>query len=194
MFSKYIQTNCWHFRGGKCRLQNHVGSKFDNKFSDKKFSSIHFWNLRKRTFPFLKVFLFHKEVMIPPLRCQLRMLSVWILNRIWQNVGLVWSSSKRLFHTRMRFKRREMPKSFWSRKSWYVSGIVQFGNTICYAAEIGEVEGQTGKRLDVEFGKKQGRRISPSSDYRCSPEKRSALKLLCAKKIVPRFFSDEAKS
>ena len=71
---------------------------------------------------------------------------------------------------------------------------MQFGNTICYAAEIGEVEGQTGKRLDVEFGKKQGRRISPSSDYRCSPEKRSALKLLSAKKNCPTLFSDEAKS
>ena len=37
------------------------------------------------------------------------------------------------------------------------------------------MEGQTGKRLDVEFGKKQGRRISPSSGL-CSPGKRSARK------------------
>ena len=98
MFSKYIQTNCWHFPGGKCRLQNHVGSKFDENFSS-------IWDLFgnvQKHFHF-QVFLFHKEVMIPPLRCQLRMLLVWILNRNWQNVGLVLSFSKSLLQTRMRF-------------------------------------------------------------------------------------------
>ena len=98
MFSKYIQTNCWHFPGGKCRLQNHVGSKFDDEFSDEKFSSIPDFLRNVQKHFYFKVFVFHKEVMIPPLRCQLRMLSVRILNRNWQNVGLVLSSSKSLLH------------------------------------------------------------------------------------------------
>ena len=46
------------------------------------------------------------------------------------------------------------------------------------------MEGQTGKRLDVEFGKKQGRRISPSSGL-CSPGKRSA------RKSAQIFFGEE---
>ena len=72
----------------------------------------------------------------------------------------------------MRFRRKRwnisgvahFPKTIF----FYVWKIVHFGKTICYAAEIGESEGQTGKRQDVEFGKKQGRRISPSSGL-CSP-------------------------
>ena len=55
--------------------------------------------------------------------------------------------------------------------------MVQFGKTICYAAEMGEVEGQTRKRLDVEFGKKQGRRISPSSGSGSTEKRRQAGKL-----------------
>ena len=54
---------------------------------------------------------------------------------------------------------------------------MHFGKTICYAAEIGESEGQTGKRQDVEFGKKQGRRISPSSGL-CSPREMSTIEII----------------
>ena len=46
------------------------------------------------------------------------------------------------------------------------------------------MEGQTGKRLDVEFGKKQGRRISPSSGL-CLPREEEC------KEICKIFFGEE---
>ena len=64
---------------------------------------------------------------------------------------------------------------------------MHFGKTICYAAEIGESEGQTGKRLDVEFGKKQGRRISPSSGL-CLPREEEC------KEICTNIFGEEGFS
>ena len=67
--------------------------------------------------------------------------------------------------------------------------MVQFGKTICYAAEMGEVEGQTRKRLDVEFGKKQGRRISPSSGSGSTKKRRQAGKL----EFVLQFLSEGEK-
>ena len=67
--------------------------------------------------------------------------------------------------------------------------MVQFGKTICYAAEMGEVEGQTRKRLDVEFGKKQGRRISPSSGSGSTKKRRQARKL----EFVLQFSSEGEK-
>ena len=67
--------------------------------------------------------------------------------------------------------------------------MVQFGKTICYAAEMGEVEGQTRKRLDVEFGKKQGRRISPSSGSGSTGKRRQAGKL----EFVLQFLSEGEK-
>ena len=101
------------------------------------------------------------------------MLSVWILNRNWQNVGLVLSFPQKPVKDRDEISEVEMEYircSAFSQNYFfsYVWKIVHFGKTICYAAEIGESEGQTGKRQDVEFGKKQGRRISPSSGL-CSP-------------------------
>ena len=68
-----------------------------------------------------------------------------------------------------------------------IGAIVQFGKTICYAAEIVEVEGQTGKRLDVEFGKKEGRRISPSSGLRLPREEE-------CKEICINIFGEESFS
>ena len=73
-------------------------------------------------------------------------------------------------------------------KKWI--SIVQFAVwhwSICYAAEIVEVEGQTGKRLDVEFGKKEGRRISPSSGLRLLREEE-------CKEICTNIFGEESFS
>ena len=170
-WSKYIQTNCWHFR---CRDTEFKITPIQNPTTTlltRKFYVEHFSKMIKRSI--LVLSLFYKYFTISLLKCQRRMLSVWISNHNWQNVGLVLSFPQKPFKDRDEISEEEMkyircsvfsPSYFFS----YAWEIVHFGETICYAAEIGESEGQTGKRQDVEFGKKQGRRISPSSGL-CSP-------------------------
>ena len=85
-WSKYIQTNCWHFRSRAAEfkitpIQNPTTTLLTRKFYVSK--------MIKRSI--LVLSLFYKYFTISLLKCQRRMLSVWILNRNWQNVGLVLS-------------------------------------------------------------------------------------------------------
>ena len=179
-WSKYIQTNCWHFR---CRDTEFKITPIQNPTTTlltRKFDVEHFSKMIKRSI--LVLSLFYKYFTISLLKCQRRMLSVWILNRNWQNVGLVLSFPQKPVKDRDEISEEEKKYircSAFSHNYFfsYVWKIVHFGKTICYAAEIGESEGQTGKRQDVEFGKKQGRRISPSSGL-CSPREMSTIEII----------------